>query len=75
MSFRMCAWRVCAIALVCLLVGCGGGSTAATGAASGNSGGSGGAGGSGGTGGSGSTTPPAVTGIATPKAVSVVTAN
>ena len=63
MSFRMCAWRVCAIALVCLLVGCGGGSTASSGAASGNSGGS------------GSTTPPAVTGIDTPKAVSVVTAN
>ncbi len=63
MSFRMCAWRVCAIALVCLLVGCGGGSTASSGAASGNSGGS------------GSTPPPAVTGIDTPKAVSVVTAN
>ncbi len=74
MSLRTCAWRLCAIALVGLIVGCGG-STASTGVASGSSGGSGATGGTGGTGGSGTTSPPAVTGVATPKAVSVVTAN
>ena len=78
MSFRTCAWRACAIALLGLLLGCGGGTAAtAVGNAAGNAGASGATGGSGstGSGGSGSTTPPAIAGIATPKAVSVVTAN
>ncbi len=78
MSLRTCAWRACAIALVGVLFGCGGGTAATTvGNASGNSGGGGVTGGAGSTGGSGggATMPPTVTGIATPKAVSVVTAN
>jgi len=77
MSFRTCAWRACAIALVGLLLGCGAGTAStAAGSAAGSSGGNDATGGStGATGGNGSNTPPTVTGIATPKAVSVVTAN
>jgi len=76
MSFRSWSCRACSIALVGLLVGCGAGS-ATTGSAAGTSGGATvGTSGSGGTqSAGGSSPPPQVTGIATPKAVSVVTAN
>jgi hypothetical protein len=72
MSLRTWSHRACTIALVILLVGCGGGSTTA-GSGSAGSGGTSSTGTSGSTGGSSST--PVVTGVSTPKSVSVVTAN
>ncbi len=69
----------CAAFMAGLLAGCGGsgGTTAALGGTTSSGGGtsSSGGGSSSGTGGGGSTTPAPVTGIATPKSVSVVTAN
>ena len=74
MSLRTWSCRAGCIALVGLLVGCGAGSTT-SGSASATSG-STGAVSTSGTGSSGSTSPPPpVTGVSTPKAVSVVTAN
>ena len=73
MSLRTWSHRACTVALVILLVGCGGGSTT-SGSGSGDSVGASSTGTSGSsTGGSNST--PAVTGVSTPKSVSVVTAN
>ncbi len=60
----------CAAAVAGLLAGCGGSTSAAAGAGSSISGG----GSTSGTGSGGSSNPPPVTGIDTPKSVSVVTA-
>ena len=65
MSMRKWSYRACTVALLILLTGCGGGSTAGGGTGSSGAAGSG-------TGGSKSA---AVTGVSTPKSVSVVTAN
>jgi len=78
MSLRTWSCRACTVALVILLVGCGGGETTAgsgsTGSGSTSSTNTSGGSTSGGsTGGSNST--PTVTGVSTPKSVSVVTAN
>jgi len=71
MSLRTWSHRACIGTLVILLAGCGAGSTTA-GNGSGDSGGTGATGSSGNnTGGSA----PVVTGVSTPKSVSVVTAN
>ena len=72
MSLRKWSNRACTVTLVIMLVGCGGGSsTPASGSAGSGSNGttdpSGGA--------TGGSNPPAVTGVSTPKSVSVVTAN
>ena len=73
MSLRTWSHRACAVALVILLVGCGGGTTTA-GSGSADSGGTSSTGTSGSNTG-GSNTTPVVTGVSTPKSVSVVTAN
>ena len=71
MSLRTWSHRACIGTLVILLAGCGGGSTT-VGNGSGDSGGTGATGSSGNnTGGSA----PVVSGVSTPKSVSVVTAN
>ena len=71
MSLRMWSRHACIGALVILLVGCGGSSSTAGVGGSGSSSSTGSSGNN--TGGSGSN--PTVTGVSTPKSVSVVTAN
>jgi len=72
MSLRKWLHRASTVALVVMLVGCGGGSSTPA-SISGGSGSTGTTGSSGGT--TGGSNPPAVTGVSTPKSVSVVTAN
>jgi hypothetical protein len=67
-QFRMRFLSIaCALAAVSVLGGCGASGVAGSTAAGGNS--------TAGTGSGGSSAPPTITGIATPKSVSVVTAN
>lgn len=72
MSLRTWSYRACTVALITLLVGCGG--STATGGAPAASGGNGINGNPSGSSG-GSSPPPQVSGVSTPKSVSVVTAN
>lgn len=78
MSLRTWSQRTCAIALITLIVGCGDNGSTTTGGVggSGTTGTSGGAaGGNSGGNTGGSSSSPVVTGVSTPKSVSVVTAN